>query len=713
MNETTASLIRQIPVGPKVPLTIPREFDRLYDLAYNVWWSWDPIAYDVWGRIDPRHWSNNRNPLLLLQVVEPAVWEALGRDASFVELYSEVVDRFDAYLRSDDTWYDRNHGAALDRPVAYLCAEYGIDHKLPIYSGGLGVLAGDHIKAASDLGIPLLAVGLLYRRGYFRQAVDRDGLQQHVYRPVEMSRRPLREVMDPRTGRPLRTLVSIHGREVAVGAWRLDVGRVPLILLDTDIPENDPADRPITHILYVGGREMRFAQEIVLGIGGTRVIDALGIDPSVWHVNEGHAALSLLERLSGEIESGASAEDASDNVSRSTLFTLHTPVPAGNEVFDLATARALLGESLPHVTSEMLAEFGQPGNGGDRFDLGALAIRLSNTVNGVSRRHSEIVTQDWGELIGSEALGITNGIHPQTWIGRNVERLLRRSIGRDWTDRLPEPETWKALRDLPDEELWRAHLAQKELMLRRLRARLREEYARHGQSPERLRWIDDQLPGDRLTLVFARRFATYKRAGLIFSDPGRISRILTDPDRPVQVIFAGKAHPADRDGQGLVRWVVEMSQSSGLEGHVFFIENYDMLVGRTLATGADVWLNTPRPPKEASGTSGMKAATNGAINLSILDGWWAEAYNGSNGWGWGESFTSDAEDAGYLYHLLETEVVPSFYDRNGRGIPERWVAMMKESMVTAMTRFTSQRMLTEYTNLAYVPLGGNQPFLRK
>ncbi len=703
MTEPASLLLSRIGVGPKAPLRVPVEFDRLYDLAYNMWWSWDPIAYQLWGQIDAKAWVHNRNPLSLLLVVEPSTWEALASNSTFVELYSEAVERYDDYMRSTATWFAENHGEARDETIAYLCAEYGIHHKLPLYSGGLGVLAGDHLKAASDLGVPLLAVGLLYRRGYFRQNVDPDGLQQHTYLPLELSRRSVREVLDSRTGRPLRVSVDLAGRTVAVGAWRLDVGRVPLLLLDTDLPENDPADRPISHILYVRGREMRFAQEAVLGIGGARTIRALGIEPTMWHVNEGHASMSLLERMSWQLQDGADMATAEEKTAANTLFTLHTPVPAGNEAFDSDIARAYLGGTVEGVTRDDLVRLGR-GKDEGRFDLGALAIRLSAKTNGVSRRHSELVTEDWGDLIGGSADSITNGIHPQTWVGRNIERLFRRAVGPDWTQRVGEPAIWKALYDINDADLWRAHEAQKELMLRRLRGRLREQFGRHGNSPNRLRWIDDQLTPGRLTMVFARRFATYKRPGLLFSDRNRLHAILTNPERPCQIVFAGKAHPADREGQGLVRWIVEMTQSSEFEGHVFFIEDYNMLLGKTLVTGADVWLNTPRPPKEASGTSGMKAAVNGAVNLSVLDGWWLEGHTSANGWGFGESSDSDSADASTLYDLLESQVIPRFYARGDDGIPTVWIDTMRESMVGALTNFTSQRMVMEYVEKAYLPL---------
>jgi len=699
-------LLSRIPAGPKTPLPIPRAFHRLYDLAYNMWWSWDVGASDLWARLSPGEWARNRNPLSLLHMVPGSTWEALADDPDFGDLYADTLARFDAYLTGADTWYTRN--CSPDRrptePVAYLCAEYGIHHKLRFYSGGLGILAGDHMKTASDLGIPIIGIGVFYRRGYFQQAVDPDGWQQHTYNWIEPTRRPIREVLDPVTGLPLRVQVELHGREVAVGAWRLDVGRVPVLLLDTDVPENDPDDRPITHILYVRGREMRFCQEAVLGVGGVRILEALGIAPAVWHVNEGHAALSLIERLGGELRTDGDVDAAIDRVKRSTLFTLHTPVAAGNEVYDMEVVDKYLSATVPEVDRDLRNRLATSHvQGPDRFDLGALAIRMSAITNGVSKRHGEVVTQQWGSLIGGTAEAITNGMHPETWLGRNTVRLLERTVGADWAERLGSPDGWEAIRDVPAKDLWSVHRSQKALMLRRIRARLRDEFARHGASPDRLRWVDDQLPEDRLTFVFARRFATYKRAGLVFSDRDRIRRILTDPARPVQIIFAGKAHPADRDGQRLIKEIVEISQTDGFVGHVFFVENYDMQLAHSLVTGADAWLNNPRPPLEASGTSGMKSAANGGLNVSILDGWWIEGFNGKNGWGI-EDDAPDAADASKLYDVIEHEVVPRFYDRDAAGVPQGWVEMAKEAIVTALAGFSSHRMVIEYFDKAYCPL---------
>jgi starch phosphorylase len=699
-------LFQKIPVGPTTTLQVPKAFKGLIDLAYNLWWSWDDEAAELWHMIDARRWSENPNPIVLLSTTPPDLWEALAANPVFNRKYSTVMRRFEEETAPTGAWYDEHHENDLEGSIAYLCAEYGIVEKLRLYSGGLGILAGDHVKAASDLGIPLIGVGLLYRRGYFQQAIDPDGNQEHMYRPIETARRPLREVLDPQTGHPLRVEVHFPNRTVKVAVWRLDVGRIPLLLLDTDIAANDPADRPITHILYVRGREMRFAQEAVLGIGGTRALRALGIEPQVWHVNEGHSALSLIERMGTEMTDGATFEEAKARVMESTLFTLHTPVPAGNESFATGVALPHIQSDVPAVPIDEVEELARAGDGAAGwFDMGALAIRLSKMTNGVSQRHAKVVSNDWGHILEGVALCITNGIHPQSWVGPHVAALFRRHIGQHWANETANPEAWNVIDSIPDEELWAAHVDQKAAMLRDIRTRLRNQRARHGSSPDRLREVNSELPDDRLTLVFARRFATYKRAGLIFSDPGRARALLTNPERPVQLIFAGKAHPADREGQGLIRWVNEMAHSADLHGHIAFIENYNIAIGKALVSGADVWLNTPRPPKEASGTSGMKASANGGLNLSVLDGWWVEGFEDDNGWGFGETSHSDAEDAGTLYHLLEAEVIPRYYDRDAAGIPREWVAMMKRAIISGLPGFSTQRMLIDYTEKAYLPIG--------
>ncbi|MDH3731277.1 MAG: alpha-glucan family phosphorylase, partial [Acidimicrobiia bacterium] len=573
---------------------VPGTFPGLYDLAHNLWWSWDTSARRLWAAIDDRRWNENRNPLSLLAVVERERWAAIGDDQDFAALYEDVVGRFNDYLTSNDTWYVTTHGDRLDAGIAYLSAEFGVHATLPFYSGGLGVLAGDHAKAASDLGLPLVGVGLFYRRGYFGQEVDLDGKQQHHYYHIELARRPVRPVLDE-AGKPLEIEVELPDRSVVAAAWRIDVGRVPLILLDTDVEANHPADRPITHTLYGRNREARLTQELVLGIGAVRILDALGIRPAVWHINEGHAAFSLLERL------GISGDAAA--VSANSVFTLHTPVPAGNEVFDPALVESFAKTALPTVSWDTSRELARaPADGG--FNLSALAIRLTSQTNGVSRRHAEVASGDWSDVIGGPAVAITNAIHLPTWTGPQVTELWEEKLGNSWSSILDDPAAAAEIRKVAAADLWNAHLSQKTTMSDELRLRLVEQGARQGGPPRHLRRLAESLPPDRLTIVFARRFATYKRAHLLFTDLDRLGSILLDSDHPVQIVFAGKAHPADREGQQIIESVMGIATQGDLMDHVFFIENYDMELARFLVRGADVWLNNPHPPKEASGTSG-------------------------------------------------------------------------------------------------------------
>lgn len=690
-----------IPAAAGTRVRTSKTFNRLADLAFNVWWTWVPEARELWQRVSPPDWALSPNPLTVMQTVNGDTWEALEANDSFVELYEDVVRRFDDYMESEDTWFQREHTGALPGGIAYFCTEFGLHHTLPFYSGGLGVLAGDHTKAASDLGLPFVGVGLLYRRGYFHQTVDPEGYQQHHYETVELARHPVRRVLD-KSGHPLIVQVDLPGRRVDVGAWRIDVGRVPLILLDTDLPSNDPADRPITHILYVRGREMRLCQEIVLGIGGVRVLEALGIEPSVWHINEGHAALALVERLSRTISKGEALDHAVEEVRGSTIFTLHTPVPAGNEVFDAALVGRYLDGRLPGLDGPTLTGLADSGREGI-FDLGALAIRLSRSTNGVSKRHGDVVTRDWQHIIGGPGTSVTNGVHLPSWVGGAMGRRIAEALGPDWTSAGLDVDAWDAVRNIDDRSIWDAHQSQKERLFRHLRRRLLIQRARHGAGPSDLAKVSGLLPVDRLTVVFARRFATYKRAGLLFQDISRLSRLLTDPERPIQLIFSGKAHPADNMGKDQIRQVFELASGAELAGHVFFFEDYDMELARYLVGGADAWLNHPRPPMEASGTSGMKAAANGVLNLSVTDGWWGEGHTEGNGWAFGEHFESDEIDANTLYELLEHRVAPLYYDVDDEGIPRAWVTRMKDAIATVAAPFSAQRMVAEYTDRLYLP----------
>ncbi|CAN5805886.1 maltodextrin phosphorylase [soil metagenome] len=701
----------EIPVLNHVEFPVPRSLHGVVDMAHNLWWSWNEPGRALWAALDPDLWERTHNPLDIITSVEPQRWLELEQLESVQDRHRDALSRFSSYLSSTDTWYTRQ-GAPLAGPVAYLCTEYGLHNSVPFYSGGLGILAGDHVKSASDLGLPLIAVGLFYRRGYFRQEVDADGDQQHISPFLDPSRLPLRPVAAP-TGGQLKVTVEIPGRALSVAVWSLSVGRVSLLLLDTDIPDNDPADRPITHTLYVRGREMRFIQEMVLGVGGVRALRALGIEPAVWHANEGHAALSSLERTATEMDTGLDFDTAREKVRARTVFTLHTPVPAGNERFETWISDKYLGQWARRLgtTPAGLDELARANGDTGHFDMGALAIRFASVVNGVSQRHSEVVTRDWSWLIGHDAIGITNGVHTPTWISRTGGRILRSELGLTWPSTLVEhPEKLARVEELALSEVWNIHQGRKQELARFARRRLQQQLARHGSAPDDLRAVENLFSADTLTLGFARRFATYKRATLMFRDVNRLANIISNSARPIQLVFAGKAHPADEHGQGFIRHLVELSRLPELAGHMFVLEDYDARMARFLVQGCDVWVNSPRPPMEASGTSGMKAAMNGVLNMSVLDGWWAEGFDGKNGWAFGLNEASDdheavdAYDADDFYRVLADEIVPMYYDRDENGIPQRWVEHMRHSIASTLMRFSAHRMVAEYVQRAYAPL---------
>lgn len=703
------SSLLEVPIINNVEYPLPTTLDRVPELVDNLWWSWDEAGRSLWSALDADLWDKTHNPVDILTSTEPHRWRELADRETVQERYRDAVERLDNYLSDRETWFDRQR-VDLGGPVAYLCTEFGVHASVPFYSGGLGILAGDHLKSASDMGIPLVAVGLFYRRGYFRQEVDADGDQQHIYPVLDPHRLPVRPVAAP-SGGQLKCSVELPGRNLTVAAWRLAVGRVPLVLLDTDIPENDPTDRPITHTLYVRGREMRFLQELVLGVGAVRALEALGIQPAVWHANEGHAALSVLERAAGEVERGADLEQARQRVRARSVFTLHTPVPAGNEIFPRAIPDKYMAPWAQRLGVDLdgLAEMARA-HDPDTFDMGALAIRFSGFVNGVSRRHGEVVTRDWSWLIGHEAAAITNGVHTPTWVGRGGLRMLRAQLGLGWAETLLDnPAGLEKLHSLPLDELWSLHRARKEMLIRFIQGRIQRQIARHGGAPDDLRKAERLLSPDVLTIGFARRFATYKRATLMFRDLDRLTSIVTNSQRPINLLFAGKAHPADDHGQALIRHLVELSRTPGLAGHLFMLEDYDTRMARFLVQGCDVWVNNPRPPMEASGTSGMKAAMNGVLNLSVLDGWWAEGYEGDNGWSFGltephpDHEAADRHDADDFYRVLADQVAPLYYARDETGLPAEWVEMMRRSIISTLVRFSSHRMVAEYLTEAYAP----------
>ena len=715
----------RVPVLPGAPFRIPPQFEGLRNLAYNLWWTWHPRAALLFARIDGNAWSRYRNPITLLQGAID--WQSLLDDPMFIAEYHAVIDDFERYMaRGADSWFHRAHGGQLPGPIAYFCAEYGFHESFGIYSGGLGILAGDTAKSASDMAMPFVGVGLLYRKGYFRQTIDADGHQEHAYPDYDLTRLPALRVAD-RLGDPLTIDVELPGRTVRCEVRCVQAGRVPILLLDTDIADNDDADRPITHILYVRGREMRLHQELVLGVGGVRALRALDINPAAWHLNEGHSAFLLVERARELVAAGKPLEEAFALVRQRSVFSIHTPVSAGNERFDarlvarvagpLCDGDARPGGGVP-IARVLELGIGADGNQGE-FDMTAFSLRLTSAANAVSQLHAATANNTWEPVLGTRSiLGVTNGIHTPTWVGRSMRELYQRYLDADLDD-LDGPADggrfWERVGRIPDRELWDAHQHQKLELAIYARARLRAQLARHGEAPSVLTELAEALDPEILTVGFARRFATYKRASLLFTDIARLARLVWDERRPVQFVFAGKAHPADRPGQQVIQSIFARSRSTELQGRVFVLEDYDMRTAKLLVRGVDVWLNNPRRPLEASGTSGMKAAANGILNLSVLDGWWDEGWTGDNGWAIGGRETSPDEaaqdwaDAQDLYRLLEQEVVPRYYDRPASGLPKAWLELMRRAISSTIWRFSTTRMLHEYSERLYLPAAGVEP----
>ncbi len=712
------SLVR-VPVGPGASFNLPPKLEGLRRLAYNLWWSWHPRTRVLFSRVDARAWARYRNPIPVLS--GPVLWDQLLDNPAFMAEYHDILREFDAYMANgSDHWFQRRHGSELSRPIAYFCAEYGFHESLGIYSGGLGVLAGDHMKTASDMALPLVGVGLMYRKGYFRQTIDADGHQEHAYPDYEFGRLPILRALD-RLGDPLAVSVQLPGRDVFAAVWVAQVGRVPVLLLDTDVPDNDDSDRPITHMLYVRGREMRLHQELVLGVGGVRALRALDLDPAAWHLNEGHSAFLLAERARELVAAGRPLEEAWRVIRRNSVFTIHTPVSAGNERFDADLVRRVAGPLLDGdgrpgtggVPAQAVLDLGLGVDGdGSQFDMTAFSLRLTSGANAVSQLHARTANATWRGVMPRDILGITNGVHTPTWAGQPVRDALEHWTDADldhMDDQVVSGRFWERLDRLPTPDLWEAHQRQKLEFAIFARGRLRSQFARHGEAPSTLEELEEVLDPSVLTIGFARRFATYKRASLLFSDVDRLARLLWDSDRPVQIVFAGKAHPADRPGQGVIQDIFGRSRSHQLRGRVFILEDYDIRIARFLVQGVDVWLNTPRRPLEASGTSGMKAAANGVVNVSVLDGWWDEGWTGDNGWAVGGRDTNPDEgaqdwaDAQDLYRILEEELVPAYYERDANGLPARWTQLMRNSIASTIWRFSSTRMLHEYAERLYLP----------
>jgi starch phosphorylase len=700
---------------------LPERLQALQKLAYNMWWCWNPDAVSLFRRIDDDLFETLENsPVKLLGATDQSRFELLQEDDGFLAHMDRVDEALTNYLASP-TWFQDAYPGAGDFRVAYFSAEFGIHESIPVYSGGLGVLAGDHLKAASDLGLPLTGVGLMYREGYFRQYLNVDGWQQESYPENDFFNLPLiPETRPDRT--PLLIYVPFPGREVCCRIWRIQVGRVPLYLLDTNIPQNQPEDRQITSRLYGGDNDTRIRQEMILGIGGIRALRALNKVPTVCHMNEGHSAFCGLERIRVLMEEhGISFAAAREAVSAGTCFTTHTPVPAGNDIFPPQLVEHYFAGYLPQLRidrSEFLGLGRQnPRDDNESFCMTVLAIRLANCTNGVSKLHGGVSRKMWRNIWPGvpdaelPIISITNGVHTRSWLAPEMAQLYDRYLGIQWEERPTDYGIWKRADHIPDAELWRTHERRRERLVAFARTRLKKQLKRRGAPPAEIARADEVLDPEALTIGFARRFATYKRGSLIFRDLERLGAMIGNKDRPLQIIFAGKAHPRDHGGKELIAEILHIARRQEFRRRIVFIEDYDINVARYLVQGVDVWLNNPRRPLEASGTSGMKVCCNGALNLSILDGWWVEGYAQTNGWaiGAGEEYTDliyqDDVESRAIYDLLEQEIVPLFYTRSSDGLPRGWVKLMKQSISTVCPVFNTNRMVQEYIEKCYWPSG--------
>jgi starch phosphorylase len=702
----------------QVKPNLPPVLAPLRELAMNLWYSWNWDAVQLFIRLDPVLWEKcGQNPVLMLGQLSQDALDAAARDESFVSNLNRVHEQFRRYL-SQPGWFTENHGGERRFLTAYFSTEYGLDEGLPIYSGGLGVLSGDHLKSASDLGLPLVGVGLLYQKGYFRQILNADGWQQELYPDNDWYNMPVHlETGDDHS--PLTIDVDLAGERVLARVWRVQVGRTPLILLDTNVDGNAQHHREITSTLYGGDREMRIRQEMVLGVGGVRALRALGMEPTVFHMNEGHSAFLALERIRTLMKDfGVTAGAAREFVAATNVFTTHTPVPAGNETFDPALVLKYLQPIAAEIglsAQEFLA-IGQDGpQSGKTFGMTVLALRNASFANGVSRLHGEVARTMWKDLWPGlpqaevPITSITNGIHTRSWISHDMAELFLRYLGPRFTENPGDASVWDRIDSIPASELWRIHQIRKERLVFFVRKRLAGQLRRQGAGPASQRTAEEVLDPQALTMGFSRRFATYKRASLLFRQPERLVRLLNDSQRPVQILFAGKAHPQDLPAKEIIKSVVAHARDARLRHRIVFLEDYDINVARYLVQGVDVWLNTPRRPLEASGTSGMKAAANGALNCSVLDGWWEEGHDVDTGWAIGDAEVypdpeeQDRIECESLYHLLENEIVPLFWDRDRSGMPRQWLTMMKASIRKLGSVFNTHRMVREYTERAYLP----------
>lgn len=697
--------------------------ERLWSLARNLWWSWDQDSVNLFLDLDPARWRQlNHNPVALLGEIPLSSIERRAQELVLHGRINYTYRRQQEYMQADRTWGAKHAGVLRPRPVAYFSAEFGLHESIPIYSGGLGVLAGDHIKSASDLDIPLIGIGIFYSHGYFRQQLDREGWQREEYLQTDVAEQPM-ELAIGTNGEPVTIEIITHGSTLRAKVWRMKVGRCDLLLLDSDVEGNTPEDRELTSNLYGGDARTRIRHELLLGVGGFRALKATGITPGVLHMNEGHSAFVVLEAIRDRMEDeGLNFDEAAARVARQVVFTTHTPVPAGHDRFNAQLIEEHLGllrEKLGLSHERLMAlGRGNPSNPHEDFCMTVLALKLSRRANAVSALHGEVSRAMWTELYPGKAedavpVGhITNGVHVPTWLASQMFRLYDRHLGARWYERGADANIWEGIEDVDDGELWETHLALKARLLEFVRRRAVEQAERRGESAQTLRRIAGVLSPDALTVGFARRFATYKRANLLMKDIEMLATMVNDPKRPVQFVFAGKAHPHDQPGKQVLQQIAELMRDPQFAEKFVFVEDYDINVGRHFVQGVDVWLNNPRRPLEASGTSGMKVVLNGGLNLSVLDGWWAEAYDGFNGFaiGTGTTHTNmdvhDTRDGEDLYRTLREQVIPLYYQRNRDGLPRGWIKRMKRTIRTLGWRFNADRMVMDYTLKCYVPAAG-------
>ena len=710
-----ASIRRDIPNH----FSLPRRIGKLGQLAYNLWWVWNPEGQMLFSQIDKALWDRvNHNPVAFLHKVDRPRLNAMTNDRYYLEYYDRVLRSFDAYIKAEDTWFNHTYPNLSGKQIAYFSFEFGLHESIPVYAGGLGVLAGDHLKEASDLGLPLVAIGFIYNEGYFVQRITEDGWQETRNAVFDFDQMPVIPLSND-DGTPVTISIELPGRNVTARIWQVQVGRVSLYLLDSNLDQNSPADRQLTARLYSNDLEIRISQEILLGMGGVRALRQLGFSPDVWHMNEGHSAFLSLERVLEYMNAGLTYAQATEMVTKSDVFTTHTPVPAGNDQFPLWLVDKYFAQVWPELglTRDQFIDLGKQSQPwGDSFVMPVLALRLSQQRNAVSELHAEVSRRMWQWLWPGKKVDdvpithITNAVHAGSWLARRMRLLFERYLGADWIQHQDDPDFWAQIDNIPDGELWavRRHLKRKLLVF--ANERIRQNWVSGNVHPVQVIAGGVLMEPFSLTIGFARRFATYKRANLIMRDIDRLLRIINNTAAPVQIVFAGKAHPADEPGKLIIQQVYRTVKDSTSGGRLVFLEDYDMNVARYLVQGVDVWMNTPRRPNEASGTSGMKAAINGVLNFSVLDGWWREGFNGDNGWGIGDDTEfsdpnlQDEADAESLYDTLENSIVPLYYNsRTADGMPVDWIAKVKESIRTLAPQFTMRRMVKEYVTQMYLP----------